>query len=151
MKRLLFLLAGLLGAATLAGDLRDNVGVGLGTIACESKEGLISHVCAATTNGIYGNQTFAITSGTSGAKPWHGLVRREALQRFIADNMDVLAREIAMGRGEHLDALTELLAVPAVRQAAFRRQLQASFDRIYSSGAVTHLDVLAAVSAFAAV
>ncbi len=150
MKRsLLALVLALAAGAAFADDLRDNVGIGLGTMIFKGQDGLFSQTCAATTNGIFGNQTFAITSGTSEAKPYKGIAQNEALQRFVADNMDSLAREIAMGRGEHLDTMAELLAVPAEKRDGFRRTLQANFGKIYGSDAVTHLEVLRAVSALA--
>ncbi|MCS6970465.1 MAG: DUF3015 domain-containing protein, partial [Planctomycetes bacterium] len=78
-------------------DLRANVGIGLGTVIFEGQSGLLSQVLAATTNGCFGNQTFAITTGTLGARPWKGIVSNGDVQRFVADNMDRLARDIAAG------------------------------------------------------
>ena len=59
-----FLLATLACASLSAGNLESNVGVGVGTMIFKGKDGLCSQVCAATTNGIFMNQTFAISSGT---------------------------------------------------------------------------------------
>ena len=41
-----------------------NTGCGLGSMAFEGQNGLMSQTAAATTNGIFGNQTFGITSAT---------------------------------------------------------------------------------------
>ena len=41
-------------------------GCGLGATVFEGQSGLFPNVLAATTNGTFGNQTFGLTSGTSG-------------------------------------------------------------------------------------
>lgn len=133
-----FLVTGSLAAA----DLRDNVGVGLGTTLFEGHNGLISQVSAATTNGSCGNQTFAITSGTSGAQPYDGFVKNEQINTFVKENMDVLAREMAAGAGESVDTLAELMAVPADKRGDFAKSLQAHFGEIYTSAEVTHTEVI---------
>lgn len=146
MKKLLALAAlGALCGMTSADDLQDNVGIGLGTLIFKGHDGLVSQVSAATTNGIYGNQTFAITSGTCGAKKPATLVRNETLNQFIAANMDKVAQDIALGQGEALDTVVELLAIPSDRQDGYRQKVQASFASIYSSEKVTHLDVVKAL------
>ena len=121
---------------------RDNVGTGLGTIIFDGNDGLVEQVLAATTNGSSGNQTFAITSGTSGAKPWSKLVMNEETNSFVKDNMDTLARDMARGSGESLDTLAELMGVKAADRAAFAKDIQANFTRIYTSAKITHEQVL---------
>ena len=134
--------------ALAAADLKDNVGIGLGTTLFEGHNGLVSQVSAATTNGSFGNQTFAITSGTSGAHPYDGFVKNEQINNYVKDNMDVLARDMASGSGESLDTLAELMAVPADQRSAFAKDLQSNFGEIFSSAEVTHTEVIEHVSKF---
>ena len=58
--------------------------------------------------------------------------------------MDVLAQEIAMGQGESLDTLAELLKVED--KAAFATALQAKFSTIYTSENVEMSDVMNAIA-----
>lgn len=125
---------------------KNNVGIGIGTIIFNGQEGLLSQICAATTNGCFGNQTFAISSGTLGADQPATLVRSETLKQFVAGNMDNLAQDIAVGKGESLNTVAELLDVPAAKRACFRRRARDNFGTIYGSDKVTHLDVLNALS-----
>ena len=125
-----------------ADELQDNVGIGFGTMIFQGQTGLVQQVLAATTNGSFGNQTFAISSGTLGAQKPYSLVKNEALRKFVGDNMDNLARDMATGKGETLDTLADLMAVPASERDAFRRRLQVNFSKIYTSPEVTNLDVL---------
>jgi hypothetical protein len=128
---------------------KNNVGIGIGTIIFNGQEGLLSQICAATTNGCFGNQTFAISSGTLGADQPSTLVRSETLKIFVANNMDNLARDIAVGQGESLDTVAELLAVPAGERPVFCQRAKASFATIYGSEKVTHVDVLQALNELA--
>jgi hypothetical protein len=151
MRKILVLTA--LATVAVAADgakypvVRENVGVGLGTLIFENVgDGLLSQTFAATTNGTFGNQTFAITTGTSGAKKWDKIVFNDKADTFVRDNMDVLARDISAGSGETVDALAELLAVPATDRPAFAAKLQANFGRIYTSAEVSHQQVLANIA-----
>jgi len=155
MKRLatVLALAALCGAAfaqtpatTYAQTPKNNVGIGIGTIIFNGQDGLLSQICAATTNGCFGNQTFAITSGTLGADQPSTLVRAETLKTFIAGNMDNLAQDIAAGEGESLTTVAELLDIPAEKRADFCQRARGNFGTIYGSEKVTHLDVLNALS-----
>jgi len=129
--------------AIAAADLQDNVGIGLGTLLFEGHDGLVSQISAATTNGSCGNQTFAITSGTLGAKrPDSFFAKNEQLRNFVRDNMDALASDISVGSGETLATLAELMLVPAADRAAFAKRLQDNFGAIYSSPSVTHTEVI---------
>jgi hypothetical protein len=98
----------------------------------------------ATTNGTSMNQTFGITSGTLGCKKAK-LVMNETAQDFVASNMDTLAKEIAMGHGESIDTLAELLNV--ADKDAFATALQANYNKIYTSKNAKMADVLDNIAA----
>ncbi len=49
-----------------------------------------------TFNGIFGNQTFGITSGTSECERPADFASNERIQKYVADNMDQLAADIAV-------------------------------------------------------
>ncbi|MEK7414653.1 MAG: DUF3015 family protein [Planctomycetota bacterium] len=143
MTKLLLPVVALMAAASMqAANVRDNVGIGLGTVIFEGNDGLLSQVCAATTNGCFGNQTFAITTGTLGARPYSGIVSNEKVQGFVRDNLDQLAREMAAGQGESLEALAEIMAVPKADRQTFAKNLQKNFAQIYSSPTVTNTEVV---------
>jgi len=119
-----------------------NTGCGLGSIAFEGQNGLISQVLAATTNGIFGNQTFGITSGTSNCERYKSFAYNEKVDTFVADNMDNLARDIARGQGEYVNTLALLMEIPNAKRAAFRSHLQAHFSDIYTSDQITYPEVV---------
>jgi hypothetical protein len=126
---------------------QNNYGCGLGSIVFEGQDGLVSQVCAATFNGTSGNQTFGITTGTSNCKQYDTVWASKKLNAFVADNMDNLARDIAMGNGEYLNTLAVLLEIPHEVRADFYAKLQTNFSNIYTSNNVSHVDVIKNIEA----
>ncbi len=134
-----------------SGMARQNVGCGLGTMLFKNNadNSILLQAFQATTNGTSGNQTFGITSGTSECGQPAAFVKNDRVGEFVLANMDNLAKDIAMGRGETLETLAELLQVPAERRAEFYGKLQANFGKIFSSEQVVLagvVDNIAAVS-----
>ena len=126
------------GAAFAAGSAHMNVGCGLGTLLFKNNadNSTILQTFQATTNGFYGNQTFGVTTGTSDCVQPKNFVSNEQLNEFMVANMDNLARDIAQGRGETLEAFAELMGVPAEKRPEFYGQLQAGFTRVFTAPGV---------------
>ncbi len=124
--------------AAAGGQAHMNTGCGLGTMLFQNNADgkTLLQTFQATTNGIYGNQTFGITTGTSDCQQPKNFVSNEQLKEFMVANMDNLARDIAQGRGETLDAFAELMGVPADKRPEFYAQLQAGFAKIFTSSNV---------------
>ncbi len=121
---------------------KDNCGCGWGTLAFEGESGLAYQVMAATTNGSFGNQTFGITFGTAGCEETKNFTSNEPLNRFVADNMDNLAKDIAMGEGEYLTTLAALMEVTFNERDEFYRLLQDNFSDVFPSESISHADVI---------
>jgi hypothetical protein len=116
-------------------------GCGLGSILFGKQPGPVQ-VFAATTNATSYNQTFGITSGTSNCNKNTVFSSNDRLNRFVQSNFDNLAKEIALGQGESLNTLAELMKVPADRKPAFYQTLQSNFDKIFPSESVEMASVL---------
>jgi hypothetical protein len=150
MKRYIMMLAVValsfvfVSAVFAAGQAHQNTGCGLGTMLFKNNadDSILSQTFQATTNGFYGNQTFGITSGTSDCQQPKNFASNERLNEFMVSNMDNLARDIAQGRGETLDAFAELAGVPAEKRPEFYSQLQAGFARIFTSPGVQMASVM---------
>lgn len=145
MKKLIVSIAAVaaLSSAAFAG-VNSQTGCGLGSMIIKDDSSAILLALQATTNGTSANQTFGITSGTSGCKKTK-LVMNERAEEFVASNMDQLAKEIAMGHGESVDTLAELLAVED--KEAFASALQSNYNSIYSADDVKMAEVLDTISA----
>ena len=118
----------------------ENTGCGLGSQILKNQDSVMMQVFAATTNGTSGNQTFGITSGTSGCAKPAKLVFNDKANRFVSENMDSLAMDISNGHGEALDTLATLLNVK--NRDIFASKLQSNFDKIYTSSNVTSAEVI---------
>lgn len=103
----------MLGAAMFVAPANalDSTGCGLGSMAWRGQSGIIPQVAAVTTNGIFGNQTFGITFGTSGCDP-NGRVTggtQKMILAFVENNMEQFALDAASGEGETLTTLAGIL------------------------------------------
>lgn len=121
---------------------KQNTGCGLGYLIMQGNDGLLFQVLAVTTNGTFGNQTFGISSGTLECEKPNRFASREQLNKYVAENMDNLANDIAKGQGEYLNTLAVLMEVPEGSRVEFYVNLQSNFSRIYPSTEVTSVDVL---------
>lgn len=146
MKKVVLSAIATLALSTAAYAANSQTGCGLGGQIIKSPDSAVMYALQATTNGTSANQTFGITSGTSGCKKTK-LVLNEQAAEFVAANMDQLSTEIAQGHGESVDTLAELLEVE--NKADFAATLQANYNSIYTTQDAKMADVLDSVSTVA--
>ena len=130
--------AAALGAAAMAtvatmapvaqADGYGTAGCGLGSIIFGDKPGLIQ-VIAATFNGTSGNQTFAISTGTSNCGKSESSV--EAAAAFIQTNREAFAKDAARGQGETIASLATLAGCQNPGQVG--TVLQGEFGKVFPS------------------
>lgn len=144
MKKLIVAASAVLLTTVASAGTNANTGCGLGSVLIEDQNTVVMQILAATTNGTSGNQTFGITSGTLNCNKPTALVSNERIEKFVADNMDGLAIDIAAGHGENLDTLSSLMSVED--KAAFNSTLKANFSKIYSSTDVTSANVIDSIA-----
>jgi hypothetical protein len=123
---------------------QNNIGTcGWGAKLFDGQSGIAPQVLAVTTNGTSGNQTFGITTGTSGCTQ-DGVVKSTwKTAMFIDGNKDRLARDMSIGNGETLDSLAHLIGVRDEDRASFGRVMQANVSLIFPSGSTTDDSVVA--------
>jgi hypothetical protein len=140
MRKILVSLAAViaLSSSVMAG-VNNQTGCGLGSLIIKDDSTAVLLALQATTNGTSGNQTFGISSGTLGCQKTQFVMNKQA-EEFVASNMDQLAKEIAMGHGESVDTLAELLEISD--KATFSASLQANYSSIYTSQNAKMADVL---------
>jgi hypothetical protein len=128
------LVAGLSGGArpAHAEGGYGSAGCGLGSMLFGAKPGFIQ-VLAATTNGLFGSQTFGITSGTSNCKDAGGGMPSTAA--FIQTNREAFAKDVSRGSGETINAVAALAGCGDAKAVGAR--LQASFKTIFPKAGLT--------------
>lgn len=110
-------------------------GCGLGSLVFGDQPGAVQ-IFAATTNGTFANQTFAITTGTSNCGP--GLVA-QGTKAFVEGNRVALAKDAARGQGDAIGAIAVINKcenLPAVAAA-----LQRDFKAIFPTEQATDVQV----------
>ena len=110
-------------------------GCGLGSLAFGNTPGGVQ-ILAATTNSLFGTQTFGITTGTSNCGP--GLFAM-GTKNFVEANREALAKDISRGTGEAIGALTVINACQD--SAKVGAALQKNFGAIFPSDQVSNDDV----------
>lgn len=102
----------------------DSTGCGLGSMAWRGQSGIAPQVLAATTNGLFFNQTFGITFGTSGCDP-NGRVTGgtgRMVLAFMENNMEQYALDASAGRGETIDTLAGILNMDSAKLGEISKQ-----------------------------
>ena len=138
-------LAALLAAGSSVAMADNDVGCGAGTQIWERQKGIAPKILAATTNGIFTNQLLGITFGTLGCRQG-GTVTAQVVT-FTNENAESLARDMAVGQGESLNVLAELLHIQSQDKARFFAVSKQNFSEIYSANNQDSLQVLAALQA----
>ena len=146
MKKIYLLSAVAAGVLALSANAHayDSTGCGLGSMAWRGQSGIIPQVLAVTTNGVLGNQTFGISTGTSGCDP-NGRVSGgtgRMLLAFLENNMEQFALEASVGQGE---TLTTVAGILNVDEGSLAVKLQNNFGVLFASNDVDAVDLTLAV------
>lgn len=143
-KKIAVLVAAVMLTFSSSSVFATSVGPGLGYVLIGDKTGPAWDLLASWLNGLWWNQWFAITFGTSGYK--NGLLSMTETNQFVADNMDALAADIAKGEGEYIDTLSSMLNVSD--SVAFKAALQDNFEEIFTSADVSAEEVASKIYSF---
>jgi hypothetical protein len=139
MKKALLIMA-TTALLTTSSFANQNTGCGLGSDIVKNQDTVLLQLVATFLNGTSGNQTFGITSGTSGCEKPASFVANDKAINFIENNMDLLALDISNGQGESITTLASLLDIQDTQ--AFGAMLQANFDKIYTDTDVNSAKVI---------
>ena len=136
-------LAAVLAVGSTAAFADRDAGCGIGSEVWAGQSGKLPKLLAATTNGIFFNQLFGITFGTIGCSG-SGTVTAQAVT-FTNENSEALARDMAVGQGESLNVLAELLQIKTEDKARFFAVSKANFAEIYATENSNSLQVLSSL------
>ena len=137
------------GFALAAGNPDTGPGCGLGKLAWQNyphQKVIGIQTMEATTNGLMGNQTFGISSGTSGCTNDGKFWAQEKVNVFAALNFENLAQDMAQGHGEHLASLATLMGIPADQQPAFFAMTQEKYASLVTTGETSPVAMVKALN-----
>jgi hypothetical protein len=124
MKSLVIAFITVFASLSFAKQYAD-AGCGLG-LQLMGKDG--NQILAATTNGTSGNQTFGISSGTSGCTDGGTMAENKQVPAFIEMNKEALAIESARGQGETLAGLAQLMGCQVEK---FAPAMKKNYNKIF--------------------
>lgn len=124
-------------------------GCGLGKLAWQNyphQKVIGIQTMEATTNGLMGNQTFGISSGTSGCTNDGKFWAEQKVNAFASLNFENLAQDMAQGQGEHLASLATLMGIPAAQQPAFFAMTQEKYASLVAAGETSPVALVKALN-----
>lgn len=151
MKRIAMLAAvltlALPGLVLAKGGNHPMAGCGLGYVLFGHNDNSpIMQVLAATTNGISGNQTFGMTTGTSGCTDDGAVKFVKEVEVFAEVNLDTLRREMAMGQGEFVSSFAALVGATGEEIPALVAVFQKEYATIFPTSSTTSAEMLSNLS-----
>ena len=126
----------------------DSTGCGLGSMAWKGNSGIVPQVLAVTTNGLFGTQTFGISTGTSGCDP-NGRVSGgtgKMLLSFLENNMEQFALDASVGHGETLVTVAGILNTDEKELSA---KIHNNFGVLFASNDVDAVDLTLSIISIA--
>jgi len=140
---------GMQAGLAMAANPDTGPGCGLGKLAWQNypnQKTIGVQTMEATTNGLMGNQTFGISSGTSGCTNDGKFWAQEKVNVFAALNFENLAQDMAQGQGEHLASLATLMGIPASQQPAFFAMTQEKYASLMTAGETSPVALVKALN-----
>ena len=135
----------ILAAVPMSAMADHDAGCGVGTHLMAGQKGVFAKLLATYTNGILGNGTFGISSGTLGCNG-RDAVTEGGKFAFLSSNFDQFSSEAAAGSGESLGALAGIYGITdAADRAEFYSMLKSNYNSIFDSKEVTSNDVVSRV------
>lgn len=116
------------------GEPYGMAGCGLGSVLFGETENKGGQILAATTNGVYSNQTFGMSSGTSNCTPEQSQkvsTIKKNVQMFVSANREALANDIAKSNGETIVTLGKIIGCNDNNYLGSK--LQSRYEKIFNS------------------
>lgn len=131
------------GLALAKGGNHPMAGCGLGYVLFGHNDNSpVMQVLAATTNGISGNQTFGMTTGTSGCTDDGAVKFVKEAEVYAEVNLDSLRKEMAAGQGEFVNSFAALLGARGQEIPQMVQVFQKNYAQIFPNSSTTSAEML---------
>lgn len=148
MRKLVLALftAAIVAPAFAAGGNHPMAGCGLGYVLFgNSKNDRVMQILAATTNGTSGNQTFGMTTGTSGCTEDGAVKFVKEAEVYAEVNLESLRREMASGRGEFVTTFAYLVGANDATAQSMVQTFQKEYKTLFPSSVTSSTEMLSAL------
>lgn len=146
-KLLTFVAVAALPAMVFAkGGNHPMAGCGLGYVLFgNSDNSKLMQIFGGTTNGTFGNQTFGITSGTSGCTEDGAVKFVKEAELYAEVNLDTLRHEMAAGQGESVQTFASLLGASEANRVAVVTLMKQNYAQLFPTNATSSTELLASL------
>ncbi len=118
-------------------------GCGWGQALFEGQSGTATHILAATTNNITGNNTFGMTTGTNGCDVSGTL--SYGGESVVSAIMNEFSEDVARGEGDALDTVAVVYGVQPEDRDTFAQVMHENFTVLFPSEDVTAGEMMASI------
>lgn len=133
--------------AMAKGGVHPMAGCGLGYVLFGNTDNSkIMQIFAATTNGTSANQTFGITTGTSGCTEDGAVKFAKETEVFAEVNLDSLRREMAAGQGDYVNSFAYLLGARDAQIPAMVKLFHSNYEKLFPTSQTTSDQLLSSLS-----
>lgn len=133
--------------ALAKGGNHPMAGCGLGYVLFGNTDNSrVMQILAATTNGTSANQTFGMTTGTSGCTEDGAVKFVKEAEVYAEVNLDSLRREMAMGQGDTVTSFAYLLGARDAEIPAMVKMFQSNYSSLFPSASTSSAELLASLS-----
>lgn len=147
MRKLPLLVALIISTALASSALAAGYGAagcGFGGMVIKDNK-ILPQIGAWFLNSLLGNQTFAITSGTSECKGLGTVMAEKEQSLFVENNYHSLANEMAAGEGETLTTLSGLMGCTTEASGTFAAYTKEHYTSLFKTEETTPNEMLAAL------
>lgn len=146
MRKLLtlaFVASVVLPSVAFAKGSHTMAGCGLGYVLFgHSDNSRLMQIFAATTNGTSANQTFGITSGTSGCTEDGAVKFAKEAEVYAEVNLDSLRADVAVGDGQFVRTFAKLLGASDKNVGSLVTVLHSEYASVFPSASVSTEGIL---------
>lgn len=146
MKKLLavaFAASVIMPSIAMAKGNHPMAGCGLGYVLLSNKDNdKISQILGATTNGTSGNQTFGISSGTSGCTEDGAVKIVKEAEVYAEVNFDTLRAQMASGQGEFVNTFARLVGGQNADVIQLAQVFKSEYTSLFPSAQTTSAELL---------
>lgn len=146
LKRTLIGLAFVAASSASFAEAPGGPNCGWGNMIFTGQSGIFPHTLASLTNGITGNASFGMTSGTNGCSSSGTLTYKGKKWLGVESVMlDEFSEDVAKGQGDALTAVAVNIGIEQQDRAVFAQVMHQNFNTIFTSQSVTAEEVVANV------
>ena len=101
------------------------------TVGSSTEQTTASFDPGVTTGGYMSSSQYSSSWGECSMLEYH--ITKQMREEYIDQNLQEIKKQVALGEGNHVDALAYLSGCKGIEKAQWKRELQGSMERLYDA------------------